>query len=64
MKAYYNIADIPLVLTVEDLMPILKIGRNAAYKLVRSEQIRSIKVGHKIRIPKEAVLEYLGIRAA
>ncbi|MBQ9458372.1 MAG: helix-turn-helix domain-containing protein [Oscillospiraceae bacterium] len=64
MKAYYSIDDIPLVLTVEDLMPILKIGRNAAYELARSNQIRSIKVGRKIRIPKEAVLEYLGIRAA
>lgn len=64
MKAYYNIDSIPLVLTVEDLMPILKIGRNTAYELVRSGKIRSIKVGRQIRIPREALLEYLGICAA
>lgn len=28
--------DIPLVLTVEELMPILCIGRNTAFALVRS----------------------------
>ena len=27
--------DLPLVLTVEDLMPILRIGRNTAYDMVR-----------------------------
>ena len=31
--------DLPLTLRVEDLMPILGIGRNTAYELVRSCQI-------------------------
>ena len=49
----------PLTLRVEDLMPILGIGRNTAYELVRSGQIRSIRIGRQLRIPKEAVQEYL-----
>lgn len=44
---------------VEDLMPILGIGRNTAYELVRSGQIRSIRVGRKIRVPKDAVAAFL-----
>ena len=40
-------------------MPILGIGRNTAYELVRSGQIRSIRIGRQLRIPKEAVQEYL-----
>ena len=48
-----------MVMKVEDLMPVLCIGRNTAYKLVRSGQIRSIRVGRNIRVPKEAVAEYL-----
>ena len=44
---------------VVDLMPVLCIGRNTAYELVRSGQIRSIRVGRNIRVPKEAVAEYL-----
>ena len=40
-------------------MPILGIGRNTAYELVRSGQIRSIRIGRKIRIPRDAVAEFL-----
>ena len=56
---YRSFDDLPLTLRVEDLMPILGIGRNTAYELVRSGQIRSIRIGRQIRIPKDAVLEYL-----
>ena len=58
-KKYCSINDLPLVMKVEDLMPLLCIGRNTAYELVRSGQIRSIRVGRNIRVPKEAVAEYL-----
>lgn len=51
--------DIPLVLTVEELMPILCIGRNTAFALVRSGQIKSIRAGKQIRILKHELLEYL-----
>lgn len=51
--------DLPLTLRVEELMPILGIGRNTAYELVRSGQIRSIRVGRQLRIPKESVLLFL-----
>lgn len=40
-------------------MSILDIGRNTAYELVRSGQIRSIKVGRQLRIPRNAVIEFL-----
>ena len=56
---YRSFDDLPLTLRVEDLMPILGVGRNTAYELVRSGQIRSIRIGRQIRIPKDAVLEYL-----
>ena len=60
MKTKYNsIDELPLVLRVEDLMTILDIGRNKAYELVRSGQIRSIKVGRQIRVPRDAVVEFL-----
>ena len=60
MKTEYNsIDELPLVLRVEDLMPILDIGRNTAYELVRSGRIRSVKVGRQIRVPRDAVVEFL-----
>ena len=51
--------DLPLTLRVEDLMPILGIGRNTAYKLVRSGQIRSVRVGRQLRVSKDAVMGFL-----
>lgn len=52
--------DVPLVLTVPELCEKLKIGRNTAYNLLRSGEIRSIRVGaKKIRIPYSALEEYI-----
>lgn len=51
-----------MALRVEDLMPILDIGRNTAYELVRSGQIWIIRVGRQLRIPRDAVKEFLNSR--
>ena len=51
-----------LTLRVEDLMPILDIGRNTAYELVRCGKIRSIRIGRQLRIPKDAIQDYLAQR--
>ncbi len=48
-----------MTLRVEDLMPILGIGRNTAYELIRSKQIRCVKIGRQLRIPKQALIDYL-----
>lgn len=56
---YHSFDELPLTLRVEDLMPILGIGRNTAYELVRFGKIRSIRIGRQLRIPKDALVEYL-----
>ena len=56
---YHSFDELPLTLLVEDLMPILDIGRNTAYELVRSKQIFSVKIGRQLRIPKQALIDYL-----
>lgn len=55
-----SIEQLPLVLRVNDLMPVLKIGRNAAYELVRSGQINSIRIGNSYRIPRHELIRFLG----
>ena len=54
-----SLDDLPLIMRVEELMPILRIGRNTAYELVRSGQIKSIKIGRQLRVPKQAIIGYL-----
>lgn len=60
---YRSLDDLPVTLHVEELMPILGIGRNTAYELVRSGRLRSIRVGRQIRIPKAEVLRFLNTHA-
>ena len=59
---YHSFDELPLTLRVEDLMPIIDIGRNTAYELVRSGKIRSIRIGRQLRIPKDALQDYLAQR--
>ena len=61
---YRSIEEVPLVLTIDDLMAVLNIGRNSAYDLVRSGRIKSFRVGTQIRIPRQAVADFLANTAA
>ena len=54
-----NFNDLPLALTVTEAGHVLRVGRNVAYELVRSGQLRSVRVGKNIRIPRDALAEYL-----
>ena len=60
-KVYRSYDELPLALKVEDLMPLLGIGRNTAYELVRCGQIRSIRVSRQLRIPKDAVIAFIRV---
>ena len=55
-----NIEQLPLVLRVSDLMPVLKIGRNTAYDLIRSGQLKAIRVGNSYRVSRSELLRFLG----
>ena len=57
----YKRDEIPPVLDVPSLAIFLGVGRNTAYDLVRSNQIKSLRIGRKIRIPRHAVLSYLWV---
>ena len=48
------------VLTVTELQEILGVGRNKVYSLLQSGAIPSIRIGKKWRVPKVAILHYLG----
>lgn len=43
----------------EELIPLLRISRNSVYELLRSGQIRSVKIGKRYLIPKNAIIEFL-----
>lgn len=47
------------VVKVKDLQKMLGIGRNLAYELISTNQIKSIKSGNLILIPKQNVIDFL-----
>lgn len=57
--SYRTIDELSLVLNVNEVAKILGIGRNLAYSLVNSGEIKGLRVGTKIRIPKQALIDYM-----
>ena len=50
---------LPLLLTVGEMASVLRIGRNPAYQLVKDGAIQSIRVGRSIRIPRNALVQFV-----
>ena len=47
------------VLTVQDVMMILHIGKSKAYELLRTNEIPSMKIGKKYIVPKHLLIDFL-----
>src|SRR5437867_478756 len=51
--------NLPAVMTVEEVARFLRIGRSAAYELVRLKVIPSVRLGRLIRVPRDSLLAWL-----
>lgn len=56
---YRTFDSMPFVINVIDVSDILHIGRNAAYNLVNSGQIKSVKIGNQYRIPRDSFIDFV-----
>lgn len=45
----------PLTYTVEETAKLLRIGRDQAYEAVRTGQIRSIRIGRRLLVPRASL---------
>ena len=57
-------ADHPLTLTVEQAGKVLGVGRSTAYELVRSGDLKAIRLRRRIVIPVAHLAETLGVTHA
>lgn len=53
-----NNFDSPLI-TVDELCELLMIGKNAAYKLLISGELRGFRIGRIWKIPRESLDRYI-----
>ena len=49
----------PDVVSIDEIQQMLRIGKNAVYELLKTEKLKSIKVGKKYIVPKKYVIEFL-----
>ncbi len=47
------------VLTVREMMDMLAIGKNTAYKLIREGAVKSFRLGNSYKILRKSVEEYI-----
>lgn len=52
-------ADYDDIVSINDIMKMLHIGRSNVYKLLREKEIRCVRVGVKYIIPKKSVIDFL-----
>jgi excisionase family DNA binding protein len=53
------LARLPEMLTVKEAAAILRVGRNQLYQAVAHGEVRAVRIGRTIRIPKTALLDLL-----
>jgi excisionase family DNA binding protein len=54
-----TLTSLPEVLTVREAAKVLRVGRNQLYQAVQRGQLRAVRIGRSIRIPKQTLLDLL-----
>lgn len=47
------------IVSVEDVMEMLHLGRVTVYNLLKTDKIHTLRVGKKYVIPKKSVIDFL-----
>lgn len=47
------------ILTREEVMEVLKIGRSTFYKLLQTGELKGFKEGNRYKVPMESIEEYI-----
>lgn len=47
------------LLSIEDLMELLNVGKNTAYSLLETGKINAFKIGRIWKVPRKAVEDYI-----
>lgn len=49
----------PDVVSINEIQQMLRIGKNAVYELLKTQKLKSIKVGKRYIVPKKYVIDFL-----
>jgi len=55
-----DVKELPAILSVEQMRQLLGVSRPKAYELVHTQGFPVVRLGRAIRIPREALMEWIG----
>ena len=55
-----SIEDLPLLLTVPEAAKVLRVGVSRAYEMAQRGEIPVVRIGRRVRIPREELRPLLG----
>ena len=59
MSHYTSLDQMPLPLSAEDVAQVLGISRAKAYELMHSKYFPTIKIGKRMSVPKDKLIEWM-----
>jgi excisionase family DNA binding protein len=61
-KTYTSLEQLPLALSDEDVAQVLGISRANAYALMHSKGFPTLKIGKRMTVPKDKLIEWMAKR--
>ena len=61
---YTSLEQLPLALSADDVAQVLGISRANAYELMHSEGFTTLKIGKRMTVPKDKLIEWIQTRIA
>ena len=61
---YTSMEQLPLALSAEDVAQVLGISRANAYALMHSKGFPTLKIGKRMTVPKDKLIEWMEKRLA
>lgn len=59
MPHYTSLEQLPLALSADDVAQVLGISRAKAYELMHSKNFPTIKIGKRMSVPKDKLIEWI-----
>ena len=60
---YKSFNELPLMLSVPEVAAILRISRAGAYELAHTKDFPAIKIGNRIVVPRDKLLEWIEMKS-
>ena len=62
-STYTNIDDLPLTLNAREAAEVLRISKSKVYELAQSVSFPAIRIGKRVVIPRDKLIEWMNNQA-